>query len=88
MITINGKDYEINLDIRWGTQKIMRKIQADVNSLDNEKYVEYIIKDLLIPAPSMKDMANFRQSDIEKIFSEFGKSAEGKSKELKKKLSS
>ena len=87
MIKINGKDFEINLDIRWGTQKLMRKIQKDMENPDNDKYMEYIMKDLLIPSPSNKEMMNFRRSDIEYIFEAFADEAESKDKDFKKKRS-
>jgi hypothetical protein len=87
MIEIEGKEYEINMDIRWGTQKLMRRIQKDLQNPENDKYLEYIIKDMLIPTPSKKEMMNFRQSDIEKIFETFGKEVENKDKDFKKKRS-
>jgi len=88
MIKINGKEYKINGDIRWGTQKLMRKIETDVENPDNEKYLDYIMKDLLIPTPSIKDINMFRKSDIERIFVAFGETTSNKDKEFKKKLSS
>ncbi len=87
MITINGKEYKINLDIRWGTRKLMRKIQNDLKNPNNEKYLEYIVKDLLIPIPSGKVMMEFRQSDIERVFKAFGEEVENKDKDFKKKRS-
>lgn len=73
MLEINGKEYRINMDTRWGTKKLMKKINDDIRNLDNMKYLELIIKDLLIPSPTAKEMFNFRDSDIEKIFEEFSK---------------
>lgn len=87
MIEINGKEYKINLDIRWGTQKLMRKIQKDIMNPDNEKFLEYIIKDLLIPKPTMKEIIEFRRSDIERIFNTFGEEVEEVDKDFKKKRS-
>lgn len=88
MIEINGKEYKINLDVKWGTQKLMRKIQKDQENPDNQKYLEYIVKDILVPPPSRKMMMEFRNSDIERIFTMFAETANNKDKEFKKKLSS
>ncbi|KKM70230.1 hypothetical protein LCGC14_1442850 [marine sediment metagenome] len=87
MIEINGKEFKINLDIRWGTQKLMRKIQGDMENPKNDKYMEYIMKDLLIPSPSTREMMEFRRSDIENIFTIFGEEVENKDKDFKKKRS-
>ena len=87
MIEINGKEYEINMDIRWGTQKLLRRIQKDVKNPDNEKYMEYILKDILVPKPTMKELLEFRQSDIERVFNIFASEADKKDKDFKKKRS-
>jgi len=88
MIEINGKDYKINLDVKWGTQKLMRKINKDRENPDNQKYLEYIVRDILVPPPSKKEMMEFRNSDVERIFTVFAEIANNKDKEFKKKLSS
>lgn len=87
MIEINGKEYEINMDIRWGTQKLMRRIQKDLENPENEKYMEYIIKDMLIPSPSNKEIMMFRRSDIERMFDVFADNVEETDKDFKKKRS-
>ena len=87
MLTLNGKNFEINLDIRWGTQKLMRKILNDKQNENNERYTEYIIKDILIPEPTKKEMLLFRRSDIENIFKAFADETKSKDKDFKKKLS-
>ena len=87
MIEINGKEYNINLDIRWGTQKLMRKIQKDLSNPDNDKYIEYIIKDILVPKPTLKEIMEFRKSDIENIFESFADEVEATNKDFKKKRS-
>ena len=87
MIKVNEKEYEINLDIKWGTQKLMRRIQKDLNNPENERYMEYILRDVLIPSPSKKELLEFRRSDIETILIAFGDEAESKDKDFKKKRS-
>lgn len=87
MITINGKEFEINLNIRWGTQKLMRRIQSNLENPENDKYMEYIMKDLLIPTPTRKEMLNFRRSDIELILGTFADEVNEKDKDFKKKRS-
>ena len=62
MININGKDYKINMDTRLGTKKLMKKISDDPSSLDNIRYIELILRDILIPIPTGKEMFNFRDS--------------------------
>ena len=71
MININGKEYKINTDTKWGTKKLMKKVNDDPRNLDNIRYVELIIKDVLIPSPTSKEMFNFKDSDIERIFEAF-----------------
>ena len=87
MIEINGKQYEVNLDIRWGTQKIMRRIENKPDNPDNMKYMEHVLKDILIPSPSAKEIMNFRRSDIERIFNEFAKDMKKTDSDFKKKRS-
>ena len=87
MIKINGKEYKINMDMKWGTQKLLQKIRDDPLNKKNMKYLELIIKDILVPTPSQNEMFNFRNSDIETIFTEFGKDSSEVNKDFKKKLS-
>ena len=88
MIEINKKEYEINLDVKWGTQKLMRKIQKDLENPDNDKYMEYIMKDILIPSPTNRELMEFRQSDVANALTRYSEEANNKDKEFKKKLSS
>lgn len=87
MIEINGKKYEINLDIKWGSQKFMKYIMKHPDGENADKYMEFVLKDILIPAPTLKDMIEFRASDIENIFDCFTKESGKQDKEYKKKLS-
>ena len=87
MIEINGKKYEINMDMKWGTQRLLQKIRDDPLNTKNMKYLELIIKDILVPPPSQNEMFSFRNSDIENIFNEFGKDTTEVSRDFKKKLS-
>lgn len=87
MIEINGKKYKINLDIRLGTRKMMKKIQDTPDDPKNEDYIDSILKDILIPKPSNKQILEFRISDVEKAFNQFGKDMEKLDTEYKKKLS-
>ena len=87
MITINGKRYKINMDMKWGTQKLLKKILEDPENLDNLDRLEIVVKDLLRPKPTNKAIDNFRNSDVEKIFKEFSKESDDTNADLKKKLS-
>ena len=87
MLSINGKEYKINLDLEWGTQKLMRKVQNDLFNPKTDKYLEYIVKDILIPTPTQKELMKFRPSDIERIFKAFTDKTKEKTAEFKKKLS-
>jgi hypothetical protein len=86
MIEINGKKYEINLDIKLGTQKLMQKIRNDPNDAKNVDYMASILKDILIPSPSTKEIDNFRSSDLETVFDSFGDELINLDREVKKKL--
>jgi len=87
MIEINRKKYKINLDIKLGTRKMMKKIQETPDDPENEDYIDDILKDILIPKPSNKQLLEFRISDVEKAFKQFGKDMEKKDIDFKKKLS-
>ena len=87
MVTINGKKYKINMDMKWGTQKLLKRMREDPENLENLNHLETVIQDILRPKPTQKAMENFRNSDIEKIFIEFGKEADGTNADFKKKLS-
>lgn len=87
MLKINGKIYKINLDIKWGTEKIMKKVMDDPTNSDTQKYMEFIIKDILIPSPTKKEMFNFRKSDILRIFDTFTEEMSETNADFKKKLS-
>jgi len=87
MIKINGKEYKINLDIKWGTEKLMRKVLNSPESPENDKYMSMVFKDILIPAPTAKEMFNFRMSDVRRIFETWTKESEDTNADFKKKLS-
>lgn len=86
MIIINGKKYEINLDLKLGTRKMMKKIQKNPENPKNEDYLEPILKDVLLPKPTNKQLLEFKISDIEKVFNEFATEMEALDTEFKKKL--
>jgi len=87
MIEINGKKYKINLDVKLGTRKAMKNIHDAPDDPKNEEYVVDILKDILVPKPTNKQILEFRISDIEKAFTQFGKEMEKMDTEYKKKLS-
>lgn len=87
MLKINGKVYKINLDLKWGTEKLMKKIMDFPEHPKAERYLELVIKDLLIPSATDKEMFNFRKSDIENILNAFTKEMSETNIEFKKKLS-
>ena len=87
MIEINGKEYEVNEDLKWGTEQLMNRIQKDPQGPNVERYIKAILKDILIPDPTNKEMFNFRKSDIERIFKEYTKDVKDVNTDFKKKLS-
>lgn len=87
MVEINGKEYKLNLDLKLGTQKLMRKILNEPQNKENQKYLEMVLKDLLIPAPTVKELFHFRFSDVERIFNELEEDADKTDADFKKKLS-
>ena len=87
MVVINEKEYKINDDIRLGTEKLMGKIRNEPKNPKNPKYLEMILKDILIPSPTSSEVFYFRISDIERIFNEFDKSVNKIDSDFKKKLS-
>ena len=54
MVKVNGKEYKINMDLKLGTQKLMRIIYEDPQNEKNQKYLEMVLKDILIPTPTVK----------------------------------
>lgn len=87
MIKINNKEYKLNRDIRLGTEKLIAKIMRDEENPKNVTYMEYILKDLLIPTPTTKELDIFRRSDRERIFEAFSDEVEETNKDFKKKRS-
>ena len=87
MIEINGKKYEINTDTRLKTEKYMSMIMAKPDNPKNIDYMGHVLKDLLIPTPSTKELGEFRRSDREKVFEMFSEEMGKTDKDLKKKLS-
>ena len=87
MITINGKDYKINLDIKLGTEKLMRFVHKNPTHPKVAEFMERILKDLLIPAPTSKEIFEFRYSDRDLIFEQFTKEIQEVDRDFKKKRS-
>ena len=82
-IEVNGKKFGFNLDVRLGILELMdRADKLDV------KHIKIILKEILRPIPTGKDLFNVRRSDIENIMEAFIKKMEIESAEYKKKLSS
>ncbi len=81
-IKINGKQYEFNSDIRLGILELMER--GDTLSI---KQLKMVLKELLIPNPTPKELFNIKTSTSTKIFTEFSKFIQGNSTEIKKKLS-
>jgi len=84
MIKINGKNYNINLDITWGTYKRMKKLQ---DNPDDDEAVEKALSEILRPRPTKKDIEKFKLSDIRAIFEEFARQEQLQENEFQKKLS-
>ena len=87
MININGKEFKINLDLKWGTEKLIQKVMDDPTDPKAEPYMKAVFQDMLIPSPTNKEMFNFRRSDIERIFKAFGNEMKETNADFKKKLS-
>jgi len=87
MVKVNGKEYKINMDLKLGTQKLMRIIYEDPQNEKNQKYLEMVLKDILIPTPTVRELFNFRNSDVERIFRSLEKDADETDTDFKKKLS-
>ena len=84
MIKINGKNYNINLDITWGTYKRMKKLQ---DNPDDDEAVEKALSEILRPRPTKKDIEKFKLSDIRAIFEEFARQEQLQENDFQKKLS-
>ena len=84
MIKINGKNYNINLDITWGTYKRMKKLQSNP---DDDEAVEKALSEILRPRPTKKEIEKFKLSDIRAIFEEFARQEQLQENEFQKKLS-
>lgn len=81
-IKINGKKFEFNSDIRLGILELMER----GNTL-TMKQLKIVLKELLEPDPTPKELFNIKSSMSTKIFTEFAKFIQGNSTEIKKKLS-
>lgn len=82
-IEINGKKYKFNPDVRLGILDMMER--GDVKTI---KKLKMVLKELLMPNPSPKELFNIRQKDSEKIFIAYGEYIGEELVETKKKLSS
>ena len=80
-ITINGKKFIFNDDVRLG---VLMQLQKDPESMDT---LFLFFKEVLVPSPTTKELDNFRQSDMERIFEKWGVLQNEKIIETKKKLS-
>ena len=87
MIEINGKKYEINTDTRLKTEKLMSKIMVDPDNPKNINYMAHILRDILIPEPTTKELGEFRRSEREMVFDMFSKEMLKTDRDLKKKHS-
>jgi len=82
---INGTEYKINTDVLLETRIMMNRMAQDPLSL--EKYMFKVLRDMLRPVPSDKEMLKFRESDIQAIFREFTEQISEIDSDFKKKLS-
>jgi len=80
-IEINNKTYEINPDIRFGTSIALKK------NPENEDNTIKFLREVLIPTPTGKEIYNFRDSDILRVFELYGEAKNEQLVEYKKKLS-
>ena len=87
MIEINGKKFNINIDTKLSTEKLVARIMQDPENPKNMGYFEFIFKDILEPTPTTKEVLNLRRSEREKIFNAFADEMELQNKEYKKKRS-
>ena len=81
-IEINGKQYEFNPDIRLGILELMERFGKLTI-----KQLKMVLKELLIPKLTPKELFNIKPSVSTKIFKEFSRFVKGNSTEIKKKLS-
>lgn len=81
-IDINKKHYEFNSDVRLGILEMMEDM-----SKAKLKHIKIILKEILIPTPTPKELFNFRRSHSEKIFKLYGEFIDKETAEIKKKLS-
>jgi len=80
-IAINGKKFILNDDVRLG---ILIQVDKDPNNLDT---IFAFFREILIPSPTNKEIENFRQSDMNKIFAKWKELQDEQVSETKKKLS-
>ena len=81
-IEINGKQYEFNPDIRLGILELMERFGKLT-----VKQLKMVLRELLIPKLTPKELFNLKPSISTKIFREFSKFMRENSIEIKKKLS-
>lgn len=82
-VIVNGKEYTFNLDVRLGILELMDRIE-DLQI----KHLKMIVKELLRPIPTSKELFNVKRSDMNKIMEAFTEEMKKESAEFKKKLSS
>lgn len=81
-IEVNGKKYGFNSDVRLGVLELAENI-------DNikMKHIKLILREILIPTPTNKELFNIRKSQLLEIMKKYGNFMEKESTEIKKKLS-
>lgn len=87
MIEVNEKKYEINIDTKLGTEKLMSKIMSNPDNPKNVGYMVIILRDILVPTPSNNELSDFRRSDREKVFQAFADKMNNANSDLKQKRS-
>ena len=81
-IEINGKEYGFNSDIRLGVLELLER-QDQLKM----KHVKLVIKEILVPNPTPKELFNIRKSQLFKIMEKYKEHMERESSEIKKKRS-
>ena len=80
-IEVNGKLFILNDDPRLG---VLMELEKHPNSMDT---IWMFFKEILVPAPTDKEIKRFRQSDLGRIFQAWGDLQRKNITETKKKLS-
>lgn len=81
-IMINEVLYEFNLDVRLGILEL-----AETTKDLQIKHIKLILKEILRPVPTTKQLFNIKKSQFQEIMKKFGEAIVKESAESKKKLS-